>query len=305
MVRDLMQGLGITNADKVSFGGIAWAHEDTSKAVGWVTPAPYFNEFIDGPRYGTEEIICNTKTPPPPQHAEVAAGETLTTQWSSWPDHHRGPIITYLADCKGSCKGVDKKKLEFFKIAQAGMSKDIPSDQPNTGHWATDDLRSRGMRWDVKIPSGIVAGNYVMRHEIIALQEVTRTGAQNYPRCFNLKITGGGSDRPAGVLGTKLYKSSEPGFLADILKPQPSGYKIPGPALYKGGSSSSKSAPKTSAKPSASKGKRDEIPGASGSSCAAQATVTTTVTAVPTATTMVSFAGSAVSATCVPPLTAV
>lgn len=306
------------------FGGIAWAHEDTSNAVGWVTPAPFYNEFIDGPRYGTEEIICNTQTTPPPQSVQVAAGETLTAQWSGWPDHHRGPVITYLADCKGPCKDVNKNTLEFFKIAEDGMSQDIPSDQPITGHWATDDLRAKGDRWDIRIPSGIAAGNYVLRHEIIALQEVQNTGAQNYPRCFNVQITGGGSDRPAGVLGTKLYSPSEPGFLANIFEPQPGGYKIPGPALYSGGTAAKAVTPAPAPAPAAAAvpapapapapeaaapieaqaapaeeepvseepvaegilEERDEIPGSAPSSCVGQVTVTTTVTAAPTATTM-------------------
>jgi hypothetical protein len=231
-----------------SFGGITWAHEDLKDQVGWVTPDPLMNEFVDPPRYNTEAINCNTQNTPAPGHAPVPAGSTCEFHWSNWPDHHRGPVLTYLADCKGPCNKVDKTKLEWFKIAEAGMSKDIPSDQPETGHWATDDLRARGNVASAKIPSDIAAGNYVVRHEIIALQEAIRSGnAQHYPRCFNLQVTGGGSNRPAGVVGSSLYKKGEPGVVADILQPQPNGYPIPGPPLYKGGSSGTKSAASTPA----------------------------------------------------------
>ena len=46
----------------------------------------------------------------------------------------------------------------------------------------------------------------------------TEGGAQNYPQCFNLQITGSGSDKPSGVLGTDLYRPTDPGILVDIYK---------------------------------------------------------------------------------------
>lgn len=234
------------------YGGIGWSHENTDNSVGWVCPTLMYNEFVDPPRYSSKDIICNTGNTPGPKHAPVQAGSTVTMKWSDWPDHHRGPMLTYLADCKGSCKDVDPSKLEFFKIAEAGMSQDIPSDQPSTGHWPTDDLRANGMQYDVVIPKGIADSNYVIRHEIIALQETQRSGAQHYARCFNLEVTGGGSDRPAGVVGTALYKASDPGLTVDITQAQPNGYPIPGPPLYNGGSSSTLSSrdPPTSSKTS-------------------------------------------------------
>lgn len=222
-----------------SWGGIAWLHENDPNAVGWVTPFQWYNEFIDPPRYNTEAIICNTDTTPAPKHITIAAGETVTAQWDNWPESHRGPIITYLADCNGPCDKVDKKNLKFFKIAQAGLLKDIPSDQPDTGRWATDDLRDNGSKWDIQIPSDLAAGFYTLRTEIIALQEAIRSGnAQNYPRCFNLEVTGGGSSRPAGVVGTSLYQPGHPGLTADILQPIPGGYQMPGPEFNGQGSSS-------------------------------------------------------------------
>ena len=85
----------------------------------------------------------------------------------------------------------------------------------------------------------------------------TEGGAQNYPQCFNLQVTGSGSDVPAGVLGTELYSPTDPGILVNIytslstyvsspfLKPkhflppifdfniQPN-QVVPGPTLYSG-----------------------------------------------------------------------
>jgi hypothetical protein len=93
--------------------------------------------------------------------------------------------------------------------------------------------------WAVTIPSTIASGPYVLRHEIIALHGAENSdGAQNYPQCINIEVTGGGSDVPSGTLGEALYKETEPGILVNIyttgLK-----YTIPGPALYTGGSGKS------------------------------------------------------------------
>jgi hypothetical protein len=71
-----------------------------------------------------------------------------------------------------------------------------------------------------------------MRHEIIALHSAGNSnGAQNYPQCFNLQVTGGGSDKPAGTLGEALYKNTDPGILFDLYSTL-TDYPIPGPALY-------------------------------------------------------------------------
>ncbi|KNG84498.1 endoglucanase-4, partial [Aspergillus nomiae NRRL 13137] len=174
-------------------------------------------------------------------------------QWTDWPESHKGPVITYLANCNGDCATVDKSSLEFFKIDEKGLI----SGSDNT--WASDNLISSNNSWTVTIPSSIAAGNYVMRHEIIALHSAgNKDGAQNYPQCLNFKVTGGGSDKPEGTLGTALYKDTDPGILVNIYQTL-SSYTIPGPALYSGssssgssGSGSSSAAPSATASASAS-----------------------------------------------------
>ena len=105
------------------------------------------------------------------------------------------------------------------------------------GFWGSDKLREANNTWTVTIPSTIAKGDYVLRHEIIALHEARAGGggAQNYPHCINLEVTGSGTDSlPTGTLGTELYKRTDPGIQVDIYKPIK--YQMPGPALYKGGS---------------------------------------------------------------------
>jgi hypothetical protein len=167
-----------------------------------------------------------------------------------------------MANCNGDCASVDKTSLEFFKIDESGLISG--SNAPGT--WASDNLIANNNSWTVTVPSSIAAGNYVMRHEIIGLHSAgNKDGAQNYPQCINLKVTGGGSDKPSGTLGTALYKDTDAGILVSIYQSLKS-YVIPGPALYSGASS----------------GSSNNAGSASSSAAAPSATITQTSSAVQT-----------------------
>ncbi len=101
-----------------------------------------------------------------------------------------------------------KTKLQFFKIDEVGLidaSKEL---------WGADMLLNNNLTWFVKILTDITPGNYVLRHEMVALHEAgNANGAQNYPFCFNLAISSSGTQNPKGVLATRLYKANDPGIL--------------------------------------------------------------------------------------------
>lgn len=178
--------------------------------------------FVEPNNAGSPDVICHRSATPGQTSVTVAAGSTLTLQWNTWPDSHKGPVIDYLARCSGSCSSVSKTSLQFFKIAQRGL---------DGGVWAADRLLSNGNRWAVTIPSNLQAGNYVLRHEIIALHGAgSPNGAQLYPQCINLVVTGGGSSLPSGTAGTSLYRANDAGILFNIYN-NPTSYPIPGPAL--------------------------------------------------------------------------
>lgn len=140
-------------------------------------------------------------------------------------------MITYLAPCNGDCSTVDKSSLKFVKIDAKGL---IDGSSP-PGIWAADQLIANNNTWSMTIPSSYAPGNYVLRHEIIALHSAGNlNGAQNYPQCFNIKITGGGSAMGSGTAGTALYKNTDPGIKFDIYQDLSGGYPIPGPALFQG-----------------------------------------------------------------------
>lgn len=70
------------------------------------------------------------------------------------------------------------------------------------------------------IPSCIKAGYYLVRHEIIALHAAySYPGAQFYPGCHQLQVTGGGSTTPGNLVSFPgAYKSTDPGITYDSYK---------------------------------------------------------------------------------------
>ncbi|KAK0720094.1 glycosyl hydrolase family 61-domain-containing protein [Lasiosphaeris hirsuta] len=218
------------------------------KVLGWAA-LDQDNGFIEPNNFGTADVICHIGATPGALHATVAAGDKINLVWSpEWPDSHVGPVIDYLANCNGNCETVDKAALRFFKIGGAGYD----------NGWATD------------------AGDYILRHEIIALHGGPNlNGAQSYPQCFNLRVTGSGSNSPVGVVGTSLYKATDAGILFNTYS-SPIVYPVPGPALIAGVPSSV-----AQSKSTATATATATLPGADG----AAPTAATTTTAKPVTTT--------------------
>lgn len=208
-----------------------WYMPNPPTVIGWKTEQQD-NGFIEPNNFGTSDIICHKAALPGGGHATVAAGDKISIVWDpEWPDSHMGPVLDYLAACNGDCESVSKESLRFFKIDGAGYDK-------SKGEWAAEALRKNGNSWLVQIPSDLKAGNYVLRHEIIALHGAgSPNGAQAYPQCINLQVTGSGSNVPSGVAGTSLYRASDAGILFNPYVSSPD-YTVPGPALIAGAVSS-------------------------------------------------------------------
>ncbi|KAH8659250.1 glycosyl hydrolase family 61-domain-containing protein [Tricladium varicosporioides] len=203
-------------------------------SIGWTETATDLG-FVAPDAFASGDIICHRGATNAKASATVKAGGTVVMEWNTWPESHHGPVIDYMASCNGDCTTVDKTSLNFFKIAEAGLIDDTASP----GTWASDQLIANNNSWSITVPSTIAAGNYVLRHEIIALHGAgSSNGAQNYPQCINLVVTGGGSDSPTGTAGESLYTETDPGILVNIYTTGLT-YTIPGPALYGSGSSGS------------------------------------------------------------------
>ncbi|KAJ4418624.1 glycoside hydrolase 61 [Gnomoniopsis sp. IMI 355080] len=251
---------------------------DPPIVVGW-TAADTDNGFVAPDAYQTGDIICHKNATPAGGHATVNAGDSISIQWAvTWPDSHHGPIFDYLAPCNGNCETVDKTTLEFFKIDQVGYI-----NGSNPGFWGSDVLIADNSTWLVQIPADIAPGNYVLRHEILALHSAgSLDGAQNYPQCFNLAISGTGTLAPSGTLGEDLYQETDPGILYNLYT-DVEDYTMPGPTLYSAFPSSVAQSKSTATATSSA-----IVPGGAASSSTASVGSTATSSSVQSTTTVAS-----------------
>lgn len=195
------------------------------------------NIFVTPPDFSMSAITCHYNATPGALHVPTTPGDVLKVQWNEWPASHKGPVLTYLATCLGSCAEVDKNTLEWVKIDEMGWLNSSGADAiPLGGTWATDVLRANGASWMVKVPEALSEGNYVLRHEIMALHVAEAlNGAQAYPQCVNLKVAGSGADGAqkleGGIVGQKLYGMRDKGVLVNI-HGNVTEYDIPGPKVW-------------------------------------------------------------------------
>lgn len=75
----------------------------------------------------------------------------------------------------------------------------------------------------ITLPTNLAPGNYIIRHEIIALHLATsRGGAEFYPSCTQLKVGGsetGGPDADELVLLPGAYSDTDPGIYDPNVSP--------------------------------------------------------------------------------------
>lgn len=102
----------------------------------------------------------------------------------------------------------------WFKIQEQGR---VPGTTDNT--WFMS-LMNSGAPANVTIPSNIAPGNYLIRHELIALQIAqTEGGAEFYPACVQVAIGGNGTGSPMEnetVTFPGAYSDTDPGILIDV-----------------------------------------------------------------------------------------
>ncbi|KAI4868787.1 glycosyl hydrolase family 61-domain-containing protein [Hypoxylon rubiginosum] len=173
----------------------------------------------------------------------AAAGDKLSFEW--YHDNrgddiidlsHKGPIITYIA---AFTEG-DGFEPIWSKIDEEGLAGTT---------WAVDNLVANGGKKDFTLPSTLAAGKYLIRQEIIALHEAdaafsenSARGAQFYPSCVQVEVTGSGSAVPDQNFDFQTgYTYSDPGILFNLYSGSVTSYPIPGPAIWStvGGSDSS------------------------------------------------------------------
>ncbi|KAF2756200.1 glycoside hydrolase [Pseudovirgaria hyperparasitica] len=161
-------------------------------------------------------------------HATAAAGSKVTLRWTLWPDSHVGPTITYMARCPESgCTGYSPGAAAvWFKVQESGR-------EGTSNVWGDTRLMVGGNAGvEYTIPGCLKAGYYLVRHEIVALHSAYEyPGAQFYPGCHQVKVTGGRTTVPGGLVAFPgAYKGSDAGITYDSYKAQT--YTVPGPKLF-------------------------------------------------------------------------
>lgn len=150
-------------------------------------------------------IRCNGGTSAT-QSATAAPGDTITATWQQWT-HAQGPIIVWMYKCPGAFSACDGSGTEWFKIGESGFSGDgqtVFLDTESPSGWGIADLVGGG-DFSADIPAGLAPGNYLIRHELIALHQANTP--QFYPECAQVAVTGSGTASPDAS-----YKAAIPGY---------------------------------------------------------------------------------------------
>uniref|UniRef100_A0A8H7Y2G1 AA9 family lytic polysaccharide monooxygenase n=1 Tax=Psilocybe cubensis TaxID=181762 RepID=A0A8H7Y2G1_PSICU len=164
--------------------------------------------------------------------ATVPAGSTITAKYSQWT-HAEGPVMVYMANCNGPCSSANSNSLKWFKIDQTGLI----SGTVGKGKWG-NGLVMDTLQYTTKIPAALAAGNYLIRHELLALHQANTP--QFYPECAQLIVTGGGGQTPSGnylVSFPGAYGANDPGVNINIYTSAAQSqttYQVPGPAVWTG-----------------------------------------------------------------------
>lgn len=241
------------------FAGVASAHTTMhSVEVNGKDQGDGQNTYIRSPPNNdpvkdltSPDLACNVNGGTPvSDFVSAAAGDTITSNWmhnSPGDDiiaaSHKGPIITYITPYTET-NGAD---VGWTKISQDGLDGD---------QWAVDKLIAAKGKVEVKLPSTLKAGKYLFRQEIIGLHEADvaysqnpARGAQFYPSCVQLEVSGSGTTAPSQDFHFNTgYTDETPGIVFDIYANKPAvraraeGYTIPGPDVWSEASANSSAA---------------------------------------------------------------
>jgi len=176
-------------------------------------------------------IRCNNQGQTSQLSAPINAGDKITAVWTQWT-HAEGPVTVYMAKCPGSCSGFDGSGAVWFKIDEAGLL----SGTVNKGKWGNGVVLDT-LKWTSTIPASLAPGNYIIRHEVLALHQANTP--QFYPECAQLTVSGSGNASPSGSYLCSLpgcFSMSDPGVTIDIYSSTATTYKVPGPPVWPNGS---------------------------------------------------------------------
>ncbi|KAF7670891.1 glycoside hydrolase family 61 protein [Alternaria burnsii] len=197
----------------------------------WISNNPIFETT-------NSSLSCNTPGTPARAYIPIRAGENITAAYAYWV-HTVGPMIAWMAYCDNAdndCTTFSSETADWFKIGEKGLL----NGSIETGEWfqkAFSMWDGSPSLWSERVPVGLQAGRYLVRHEIISLHSANKP--QFYPECAHLEVSNDGK----GVIPSKEYMVKIPGVWnmdqpeinIDIYSPEISTktvYIIPGPPIW-------------------------------------------------------------------------
>lgn len=169
--------------------------------------------------------------------AEVKPGSKLSVHLAYGARmQHPGPATVYMSKAPTTAQAYEGDG-DWFKISQDGICNqqgDFLKDAWCT--WDKDTI-------DFTIPEGTPDGEYLIRPEHIGLHGAHGGQAEFYYACVQVKVSGGGNGTPGPMIKFPGgYQSTDKSFATNLWG-GPFDYKLPGPALWTGGSSGAPSTP--------------------------------------------------------------
>ncbi|PNS16045.1 hypothetical protein CAC42_4446 [Sphaceloma murrayae] len=203
------------------------------------------------------EIACNKwATKPAAQKLTIKAGSQVTAEWHHEPTvragdteepialSHKGPILAYLGKVDDSATA-SPNGVKWFKIYEDGLD--------SAGKWGVERFYENKGMIPFTIPSCVADGDYFLRVEVIGLHEADRAnGAQLYPECAQISITGGGTASPETVSFPGAYTNNGVGLSYNLYSGQKAAYTPPGPRPFTCGAGSSPAPAPSSSAPASS-----------------------------------------------------
>jgi hypothetical protein len=217
--------------NSITIGGKAYpGHSPFSNGGASVIRQVTTNEPVLDPQ--GKDITCGPGAYKPASLvASAKAGDKILVDWAATSGnwfHDVGPMMTYLASCGSTtCDKFDASKAKWFKIQEQGQDAQGKWAQEKISEWSCylpfQDIyyfTVDGSPASVTLPSTLAPGNYLLRSEIVALQNGMFPGkSEFYPSCAQLKVSGSGSGAPAASELVSLpgaYKPTDAGIKVDV-----------------------------------------------------------------------------------------
>ncbi|KAF8606738.1 hypothetical protein BDV93DRAFT_520367 [Ceratobasidium sp. AG-I] len=181
----------------------------------------------------SKDMICGFGATPGTVVASAKPGDSLVYTWGNIASddgnwiHDTGPMMTYFAQVPEgqTADKFDGVGAQWFKTDQVGKK---------NNKWVQASLMT-GSTFKTQIPETLADGDYLVRHEIIALHNAAnKGGVEFYPSCFQVRIKNSNAGNATVTASKTLsfpgaYTANDPGLLVDVFSQAADGseYKFP------------------------------------------------------------------------------